>query len=721
MSIFLNHQHVWVFLLALAALVFLAFRLYRRVPPAVSPALRAALLALRISAIAVLVFVLLEPVLRFSRTSTERPIVAVLLDTSRSMAIADGTGGMTRGDEAVALLNEVVIPRVARDAEVRAFGFSDGVEPLATGRGGIEGEPAFDGKLTDIPQAFAELRREIPEGLSAIVLATDGAGNRGGSVLDAWRPLGVPVYALGVGSEAEPRDIGVRAALTNRISYAGEVLPVEVTLSSAGFAGASTTLELSENGRVLDSATVELSGTGEESVVRFDVVPSAPGPHRYTIEVPVAPGELSSSNNKRVVATNTLGGKVRVLLAASRPGWDFAFLARELSADGNMELTSFATLAGGRRTTDSAPASVDEVLSYDLVVLVEPDWSDPPFPSEWLARFVNERGGGLLVVGLPPGRGLGGDAASLLPVVSTGPAESALAEARVSLTVDGESSPLTRVVDGRYENASLWEELPPVWTAADAWWKAGPEATTLASAGDGGAGAVPVVLISRSGGGSVALFAATGFWRWKMAGPAEPDVLDAVVANAARWLTARGELARVTAESDKDVYPAGETVHLSAQVYGSDYRLARNASVTVEVARGEGSAPVQTLVLPPDGDFYRGAVDGLTPARYVYTAHGDISGESMGEARGEFVVDEFSLEDSEIRRRPGPLKRLADESGGSYVSPETIGDLPESVPLERTRKTVRKEFEVWNSSWPLIILVALLSIEWIARRRKGMP
>lgn len=721
LSVFLNHQHAWVFALVMVALVFWAFRLYRRVPPAVGPALRRTLLGLRVAAIAVVVFVLLEPVIRFTKTGNERPVVAVLLDDSRSMAIDDGTGGMRRGDEALALLNEVIVPRVARDADVRAYRFSDGTDPMTTERGAIEGEPGFNGELTDIPAAFLALRRDVPEGLGAIVLATDGAGNRGGSVIDAWRPLGVPVYALGVGSEMEPKDISVREVLTNRMSYAGEALPVEVTLSSAGFQGASSTVELSEDGKILDRATVDLSGTGEESTVRFSVVPSSSGVHRYAVEVPAAPGELSDANNRRVVATNTLGGKVRVLLAATRPGLDYAFIGRELASDGNVELTSFAEIEGAAtRTAAGPPDALDELLSYDLVVLVDPDWSRLPFPADWLVRFVRERGGGLLVTGLPPQNG--GDAAVLLPVTVSRRAGSVPTETRLLLTADGETSPVTRVADGRYENAALWEGLPPVWTALPPAWVARPEATVLAAAAslDEGEG-TPVVVVSRSGAGNVAIIAAVGLWRWKMAGPSEPDVLDAVMANTTRWLTARGELTRVAVETDKDVYSAGESVRFSAQVYGGDYRLARDASVTVEVAKGEGAAPVETLVLSPDGDFYRGEVGRLTPGRYLYVARGEAGGESMGESAGEFVVDEFSLEDAETRRRPGPLRRLAEASGGAYVSPETIDDLPESVQLERRRTTVRREFEAWNSSWPLVILVGLLSAEWAVRRRKGMP
>lgn len=723
MRVLLNQQHAWVFVFILAALVFAAFRFYRRVPPSVGPSLRRLLLVLRVSALAVVVFVLLEPVLRLTRTGSERPVVAVLLDTSRSMAIADGTGGTRRGDEALSLLNEVIIPRVARDAEVRAFGFSDGSEPLKTERGALAGDVGFAGEITDIAAALTRLRREIPDNLSAVVLATDGAGNRGGSVIDAWRPLGVPVFALGVGSETEAIDVSVLEALTNRISYSGESLPIEATLASVGLRGRNSTVELRENGELLERSTVELSGTGEETVVRFSVVPSAPGVHRYEVSVPDVPGELSTANNRRVVATNTLSGKVSVLLAASRPGWDYAFIARELSSDANVELSSFVLREGATDPQRSGvPESLEELLSYDLVVLVEPAWTDPLLPGDWLARFVRERGGGLLLVGVPPNRPPSSDGLmALMPVTLAGARASHLAESRVRLTGSGEASSLTRIADGRFENAALWGELPPVWTGRSPWWSVRPEATTLVVAGDSGEAGVPVVVSSRAGTGNVVLLAASGFWRWKMAGPEEPDVFYTFVANATRWLTARGELARVTAETDKDVYPAGQAVSFSAQVYRGDYRLARDASVSVEVARSEGAAPVETIVLIPDGDFYRGESGSLAPGRYVFRAEGGVGGEIMGEASGEFTVEEFSLEDAEIRRRPGPLRRLAEDSDGSYASPETIDELPEFVPLERRQRITSSEFEIWNSSWPLVILVGLLSTEWALRRRKGMP
>jgi hypothetical protein len=213
----------------------------------------------------------------------------------------------------------------------------------------------------------------------------------------------------------------------------------------------------------------------------------------------------------------------------------------------------------------------------------------------------------------------------------------------------------------------------------------------------------------------------TGLWRWKMAGPSEVDVYDRFIAKVTRWLTARGELRRLVLATDKDVYAAGETVLLSAQVYGEEFRLARDADVTVHVSRSRGAAPFATITLDQDGDFYRGKVDPLSPGRYFLDTEASVAGETVGSDDGEFTVEAFSLEDSEVRRRSSLLAKIATDTGGGYYTAETADRFPESTPLEWSRRISLSETELWNNPWLLLAFVGLISAEWALRRFKGLP
>ncbi|MEA3409382.1 MAG: hypothetical protein U9Q95_03440, partial [Candidatus Eisenbacteria bacterium] len=647
MTILLNQTHAWAFLLLGAVAIGAVIWFYRRVPPAAGR-LKPLLIVLRSASLVLLCAVLLEPVLAFTRTGTDRPVVGLLLDASRSMAISDGTGGARRGDEAVSLLNELMLPRIARDAELVALAFSSESRELDVDRGILARAPVFDGGVTDIAQGLEALEDLLSGGnLGSVVIVTDGADNRGAGPYEAARALGVPVFVLGVGSPEAGTDIAIEDAVTNRISYAGESVPIEVTISSAGFAGAETVVELAEGGSTLDSKQIDLSGTGEEVRVTFRVTPSTPGVHRYSVSVPAADGELSTANNSRVVVTTAMKGKIRVLLLAGRPSWDFAFLSRELEADRNIDVTSVVRRSGSpiSDVEGTPPGSRAELFDYDLVVLSEPDWSEPLVSAEWLRAFVRDRGGGVLFAGLPRERPPA-DVTAILPFVFDADPPSSFRDVRVRLTEEGESSPAMRVAEDRFVNVDAWKALPPVRTCTFSTWSARAEASVLVEGHGPEGDTIPILAVMRVGAGNVMAVAADGLWRWKMAGSGAVDVYDTFVTNAARWLTARGELERVVVTPDKDVYQAGEDIGFSAQVYRSDYRLATDAEVSVAIASGEGAAPVATIDLEAAGDYYRGSVPHLPPGPYVLRATASLGGEEVGVAAGEFIVERFSLEDA---------------------------------------------------------------------------
>ncbi len=725
MTLLTNQPHGWLFLALLVPAIPIVLWLYRHPPASVSPSLRRLLIALRVAAVVVLALALAEPILSLTRTVTERPVVAVLVDSSRSMAIRDGTAGASRGDEAITLLNEIVLPRLAHDAEIRAFAFSSESVELPIQRSTVERPGAFDGEATDIGGAFQMLAREMTgRNLGAVVLATDGAVNRGQSPYDEGIGLGVPVFTLGLGSSGNGPDIAVREVTTNRISYAGESLPIRVRVSSVGFGEMQTIVELREGNTVLDTRTLTLSATGEETELRFRVVPGSPGVHRYTVSIPVASSELSSANNTRMTATNAVKGRIKVLLLTSRPGWDYAFLGHELEADGNVDVTTLALVEGAEALSEpNLPPTRAALFEYDLIILSTP-YDRLQLKDDWLRGFVEDRGGGLMVVGSAIS-GL----TDILPVVASGasaggPANApagGVRETRARLTGEGEISQVMRVAGDRMANVELWRSLPPVWMPSKSQWEPTPDADVLL-AGIGALGEdIPLVVSARRGAGGVIVVVADGVWRWKLSGPDDVDLFDRFLANSARWLTARGELKRAVAGTDKDVYSTGEMVRLSAQVYGDDFRLTRDALVTVDVARGEGAAPVRSLSLEPDGDFYRIDLEPLAPGRYLYEAAAEVAGEIVGSARGEFIVEEFSLEDSEVRRRPALLRKLGEESGGGYFTPEGLDRFPDSVPLAWTTRLAAREIELWDSPWLLTAFVGLLGVEWTLRRRKGLP
>ncbi len=147
---------IWALLVAaLAALLFACVRFYRRDVSELAPPFRAALVALRITAIVALVFFFFDLQRRTQRVVTRPSEVAVLVDTSQSMSLPTGinAGMPSRAERAEQLLaKSELLDKLAEEHRVSVYAFGDEAQPrLIETVGGLT--PAGDESEDDTTQA----------------------------------------------------------------------------------------------------------------------------------------------------------------------------------------------------------------------------------------------------------------------------------------------------------------------------------------------------------------------------------------------------------------------------------------------------------------------------------------------------------------------------------------------------------------------------------------
>ena len=173
------------------------------------PADRVVLGAIRLAALALLTACLMRPALLISSAVPQRNILAVLLDDSRSMSIADA-GRVTRTAAVQAAFADSadVVRALGEKFALRFYRFESGLDRV-DGVGRLRG----NGARTDLSRALDEARRDLAGlPLAGLVLVTDGADNGAGAIAEpllALRGRKVPVYPVGVGSERFTSDIAI--------------------------------------------------------------------------------------------------------------------------------------------------------------------------------------------------------------------------------------------------------------------------------------------------------------------------------------------------------------------------------------------------------------------------------------------------------------------------------------------------------------------------------
>ena len=118
-----------VALLPVVALVVAAavFVLYRRSTRPVSKWAQGLLGIMRWTLLAVLVACLFEPAWTRTEPSQHKPLLAVMIDTSASMSLADGASGIARAEEAKNILEQVKddLEDRSNSLEIRHYAFDD--------------------------------------------------------------------------------------------------------------------------------------------------------------------------------------------------------------------------------------------------------------------------------------------------------------------------------------------------------------------------------------------------------------------------------------------------------------------------------------------------------------------------------------------------------------------------------------------------------------------
>src|SRR5580693_6035036 len=198
--------------------------------------------------IALILLMLWHPAISVARLRPQQNVVAVLIDHSRSMGIADE--GKPRLQNAEDLLNNQLLPDLNKRFQVREYQFGRDAVRVDQARG-----LAADDNATRIGDSLKHIAAEagtMP--LGAIVVLSDGGATTGGidrETISQLRQLRIPVNTIGFGPDHFAKDIEIAEVSAPARALPQSRVSARVAIRQHGFAGARVKMTVRENGHAI--------------------------------------------------------------------------------------------------------------------------------------------------------------------------------------------------------------------------------------------------------------------------------------------------------------------------------------------------------------------------------------------------------------------------------------------------------------------------------------
>ncbi len=713
---------------------------YRRVAARGRVRDRVVLTALRVATLCLLLFCLFRPVLVVKAAVPQQNFLAVLIDDSRSMQIADW-GEQQRGAFVrQAFGKDAALIKALSDRFVlRTFRFSS-----STARLGSTDDLTFAGAQTKLGAALDGARQELAGlPLAGMVLVTDGADTTDDSLSDALLGLkaaAVPVFTVGVGRDRLARDVQVDRVSTPRSALLGTSLVIDAVVTQTGYAGETVALDVEDEGRIVGSQDVKLPADGDPVAVRVRFTAADKGARVFRFRIAPRPGELVTENNVREALIDVADRREQILYYEGEPRPEMAFLNRAVREDKNLSVVTLQRTADNKfqrflevdnpdQLIAGFPKTREELFAYRGLMLGSVEAG--AFTGDQLrmiSEFVERRGGGLLALGGPRAFAEGGYAgtpvAEALPVALERTARTVeplpVTRLQVKPTRAGEAHGVTQIAPTEAASAARWKELP-VLTSVNGISAVKPGATVLLSGTDGRREQV-VLAWQRYGRGKALAFSPQDSWHWQM--DVKMSLEDQTHENywrqLLRWLV-DGVPGPVEVHTTTDRVEPGEQVTLTADVVDPTFLEVNDARVVAKVTGPKGAVTEVPMQWTGERNGqYRASVP--TSAAGLYSAQVEASrgGKTLGTGKTDIRAAPSDAEYFDATMHAPRLQRIADDTGGRFYTPETVAGMPEDLRYTGRGVTTVEERELWHMPIVLFLFLGLLGAEWSYRRVVGL-
>jgi hypothetical protein len=666
-------------LLCVAISVGLAWLLYKTKNPW-GTTLNKVLFAMRAVLLFLLLLLLLGPIVRQIKNNIEKPVVVLLQDNSASVKQVIDSAGRAR--------IAVQVTDLQKRLEERGYEVEQRSVPATLG-------------VSDFTKAFRSITSDF-EGkkVASTVFVSDGIYNAGVSPL--YSSYSFPILTVGVGDTTQRTDVVIRNVAFNKVAYQGNRFPLRVEVSAVGFQNKTVEVQILHRGKRIDQKMVVVENE-QFTPVEFQLTAEEKGIQRYEVVVTPQPQEWNKINNRSTIFLEVVDGKKKILALASSPHPDVKALRAVIEQNVNYEFTLFVPSVSksdfGRLLEEA-----------DLVIAFQaPDVKG--VSKSFFQQIVNTKKPLLLVLGTQ---------ADWRELVKQEFVRTEAPHRQYDEVVPALNPTFTTFLLSQ-EVATVFNSYPPAsvpfakfqWSASSVpilFQKVGSLVTDR-----------PLLTLDAEGDRKLAVMLGEGLWRWRLheySRNESTEAFDELFGKLIQYLSTADDRRRFRCYPIQQQFSDTEPVVLETQVYNEIFEPIYGQTIDIELTSEAGQRTNYQYTTSVSNTRY--ALGSLPEGVYRYKATTQLK--QREEVRGEFLVTQQQLELQNLKADFNLLRKLSAQTGGAFYNASQMEALQRDMTQTEPVATIHSEEKLdalINLKWVFVLLLLLVSTEWLLRKYYG--
>ena len=650
---------------------------------------------LRFLAVSLIAFLLLSPFVKSYYKEVQKPVVAVALDNSASVALNRDSAYYrdTFPGQVQALVNDL-----KAEYEVQPFTFGQDVK--------ADQSLNFQEDETNLSKPIESIYDKFyNRNLGAVILATDGIYNKGRNPLTAAQKLQPPVYPVALGDTVPPQDWRLPEVRHNDIVYAGSKFPVEVRVEGEGMRDQRQTVQIQRNGETLFQEAIRATTDAYDTTIRTLLTIDEPGLKTYKASVEPQAAEISKANNTKSFYIEALKSKRQVAIIANQPHPDIGAVKDALQSRKRYQVETF--------TLEQWQGANKSVEGYNVVIFHQLPGTGQA--SRKLVRQVKQ------------------EAIPSLYMIGSGTSLNTLNQLDIGISINqkgGKPNQVRPVLEQNFNAFTLSEDLkellrqlPPAKAPYGDYSLNMPHSTLLSQKIGEVKSDKPLLTFLQQPNYKVGVLSAVGIWRWYLSEyriRGEHQAVPEMLTKTIQYLAVDAQKRQFRLVDQENRYQENERIQFEAEFYNESYEPVDDAAIDMDIVNQAGKT--YEFNFQPAGGGYRLEAGYLPPGKYDFQAEARYGGDAYTRS-GSFVVEATNKELLTTVADHSLLKNLADESNGKVFYPGNLQEIPNKLKAAGDLKNVASQEyrlqELIHNKLLFFVILVFLGGEWFLRKYYG--